>query len=62
MNVEIRMEIDRKIESLGEYGCRKFLEAADPAMAYAADYRKAVRSKLASEDWDELNRLFLDWK
>ena len=58
---KISIDIDQKIDHLGEYGCRKFLEVVEPTMAYAEDFRRAVWSELSGENDDELIKLFLNW-
>ena len=62
VNIEMKNKIDAKIYELGEKGCRKFLEEVEPTMPYAKDWVKAVISELVSENWDELNELFLNWE
>lgn len=62
MTATVKTAIDNKINQLGERKCRKFLEAVEPTMAYAKDYRRAVRSELAAENWEDLTNLFLSWK
>lgn len=62
LSAETKKAIDRKIDELGEYGCRKFLELVDPVILWAKDYKRAVRSELSAEKWPELTEYFLTWE
>lgn len=66
MTNTIKTAIDNKITELGYYGCRDFFIQtniyATMGRFLEKDYRRAVRSLLAGENWDDLTQLFLDWK
>ena len=66
MTNTIKTDIDNKITELGYAGCKNFFMEtniyATLGGLFEKDYRRAVRSELAAENWDGLTQLFLDWK
>lgn len=66
MTAKMKTAIDNKITELGVTGCLNFLyeTAINPAADWSRcrNIRRAIRSELAAENWDELTRLFLNWK
>lgn len=65
MTTTIKTAIDSKITALGREGCKSFIMEtgyyAEIGGLFEKDYRRAVRSILASENWDDLTNLFLGW-
>lgn len=66
MTTTIKTAIDSKINSLGRKGCKNFLMETgyyvEVGGLFEKDYRRAVRSVLAAENWEDLNQLFLGWQ
>ena len=66
MTTTIKTAIDSKINSLGRKGCKNFLMETgyyvEVGGLFEKDYRRAVRSVLAAENWQDLNQLFLGWQ
>lgn len=66
MTNSIKIAIDNKITELGYTGCKNFfIETniyATLGGLFEKDYRRAIRSELAAENWDDLTELFLNWK
>ena len=65
MTSAIKIAIDSKITELGRKGCKNFIMETGyyPEIGglFDKDYRRAVRSGLAAEHWEDLTNLFLDW-
>lgn len=66
MTATIKTAIDNKINQLGKSGCKDFFIQtgiyATLGGLFEKDYRRAVRSELAAENWDDLTQLFLGWE
>lgn len=66
MTATVKSAIDNKITQLGRSGCRRFLmetgQYVEVGGLFEKDYRRAIRSLLAAENWDDLTDLFLGWK
>lgn len=66
MTTTTKTAIDSKITSLGRKGCKKFIMEtgyySEVGGLFEKDYRRAVRSVLAAESWEDLTNLFLSWK
>lgn len=65
MTATVKSAIDNKITELGREGCKRFLMETNQywevSGLFHKDYRRAIRSLLAAENWDDLNDLFLNW-
>lgn len=66
MTANIKTAIDNKISELGRNGCKNFIMETgyyvEVGGLFERDYRRAVRSVLAAENWSDLTDLFLGWK
>ena len=65
MTATIKTAIDSKITALGNKGCKNFIMETgyytEVGGLFEKDYRRAVRSVLAAENWEDLTELFLNW-
>lgn len=65
MTATIKTAIDSKITALGRKGCKNFIMETgyytEVGGLFEKDYRRAVRSVLAAENWEDLTELFLNW-
>lgn len=65
MTATVKTAIDTKITSLGRRGCKNFMMETgyyvEIGGLFEKDYRRAVRSILSAENWEDLTTLFLDW-
>lgn len=65
MTATTKTAIDNKITALGRNGCKRFLMEtgyyAEIGGLFERDFRRAIRSVLAAENWADLTDLFLGW-
>lgn len=65
MTATVKSAIDNKIDQLGREGCKRFLVETgqywELSGLFHRDWRRAIRSCLAAENWSALNDLFLSW-
>ncbi len=65
MTATIKTAIDSKITSLGRKGCKNFIMETgyytEVGGLFEKDYRRAIRSILSAESWEDLTNLFLCW-
>lgn len=65
MTATVKTAIDNKITALGRKGCLNFIMETgyytEVGGLFKKDFRRAVRSILAAENWEDLTDLFLGW-
>lgn len=65
MTTTTKTAIDSKITALGRKGCKNFLMETgyytEIGGLFDKDFRRAIRSILTAENWEDLTSLFLNW-